>query len=97
MRRATRNNASGPLESLTYWPKRKAPVTEEERVSVAEEEGAATGCRGLGELEAAILKKYGSLTFRKSAARTTSRHQHSPQGHANARARPHRRLEAMMS
>lgn len=92
----------GPLQSLPYGRiprKRKArrSVTEEERVPVAEEEGAATGRRGLGELETAILKKSGSLTFRKSAARTTSHHQHSPQGHANARSRPHRRLEAMMS
>ncbi|KAG0639732.1 hypothetical protein HOY80DRAFT_961748 [Tuber brumale] len=50
MRRATRNNSSGPLQSLPYGPRRKRkapPVTEEERVLVVEEEGAATGYRGL--------------------------------------------------
>jgi len=56
MPRATRSNSSGPLKSLPYGPKkRKArPVTEEERVPVTEEEGAATGRRGLGELEASM-------------------------------------------
>jgi len=60
MPRATRNNSSGPLQSLPYGPthrKRKAPpVTEEEEgVPVTEEgEGAATGRRGLGELETSM-------------------------------------------
>ncbi|PWW74225.1 hypothetical protein C7212DRAFT_353333 [Tuber magnatum] len=56
MSRVTRNNSSGPLQSMPCGPsrKRKGPlVIEEENVPIAEEEGAATGYKESGELGAA--------------------------------------------